>query len=174
LLDEASEIDCRHRVLPVPGLRLSDCTAVGNGLLADGRPELPGNQVCIPSGEIMRLTVRAGRSPVWPIGIAGGPTDAGGNQALRFVRRGGILLQRGKAICVVFPPPSLGVSSLDWGRLHPRAALFSSVFWGACDRAAIPRTRAAAALCGDRDAAMRYNRPRNAWQSRSGHSAAAR
>jgi hypothetical protein len=51
---------------------------------------------------------------------------------LPFVRRGGILLQRGNAICVVFPPPSLGVSSLDLGRLQPRAAFFlviSAIFF---------------------------------------------
>src|SRR5260370_10228451 len=53
----------------------------------------------------------------------------GRNRDLPFVRRGGILLQRGNAICVASPPPSLGVSSLDLGRLHPRAALFLPAFW---------------------------------------------
>src|SRR3984893_8178880 len=39
---------------------------------------------------------------------------------------------------VAFPPPSLGVSSLDLGRLHPRAAPFlcAAMEWGLCGRTA--------------------------------------
>jgi len=43
------------------------------------------------------------------------------------VRCGVILLQRGNTICVVFPPPSLGVSSLDLGRLFRRRPFFLGV-----------------------------------------------
>ena len=39
-----------------------------------------------------------------------------GQQHLRFVRRGSILLQRGIELRLDPPPPSLGVSSLDLGR----------------------------------------------------------
>jgi hypothetical protein len=47
---------------------------------------------------------------------------------LHFVRCGGKLLQCGNATFVVLLPPTLGVSSLDLGRLQPRAALFSCRF----------------------------------------------
>src|SRR6516162_5418874 len=45
--------------------------------------------------------------------------------SLHFVRCSDRLLQCGSAAFVVLLPPSLGVSSLDLGRLQPRAALFS-------------------------------------------------
>jgi hypothetical protein len=39
-----------------------------------------------------------------------------GQQDLLFVRREGIFVQRGNAVSVIaFPPPSLGVSSLELG-----------------------------------------------------------
>src|SRR5262245_18942491 len=41
---------------------------------------------------------------------------------LRFVRCGVCCCG---AVAIALPPPSLGVSSLDLGRLHPQAALFS-------------------------------------------------
>src|SRR5437870_10521339 len=63
-----------------------------------------------------------------PFCHGGAPSKGRQNRDLPFVRRGGILLQRGIAIVVAFPPPSLGVSSLDLGRLHPRAALFLPMF----------------------------------------------
>src|SRR5213083_2321187 len=44
---------------------------------------------------------------------------------------------------ITFPPPSLGVSSLDLGRLHPQAALFLK-FAGFAART--PRRRASAPL----------------------------
>src|ERR1700731_5297281 len=44
---------------------------------------------------------------------------------LFLVRCGAILLRCGSAGAL--PPPSLGVSSLNLGRLHPRAALFSQI-----------------------------------------------
>src|ERR1700679_2654062 len=47
-------------------------------------------------------------------------------KALRFVQRGRILLRCGSAFALSLP--SLGVSSLDLGRLFIQAALFS---WGA-------------------------------------------
>src|SRR5436305_11720052 len=50
-----------------------------------------------------------------------------GKRLLRFVRRGSILVQRGNAVPSAFPPPTLGVSSLDLGRWHPLAAPF---YWG--------------------------------------------
>src|ERR1700694_4432473 len=75
-----------------------------------------------------------------------------------------------------FPPPSLGVSSLDLGRLHPRAALFLRMFsagspagrsWRAEARGttASPEHRP----CANWDAAMRYGVVRD-----RRHSAAAR
>src|SRR5947208_3061623 len=92
----------------------------------------------------------------------GAPSKGRRNRDLPFVRRGGILLQRGIAIVVAFPPPSLGVSSLDLGRLHPRAALFLPMFSPCADPGApggpklgpgpqAPPDRP----CANRDAAMR-------------------
>jgi hypothetical protein len=43
---------------------------------------------------------------------------------LHFVRCSGKLLQCSRATFVVLLPPTLGVSSLDLGRLQPRAASF--------------------------------------------------
>src|SRR6266480_2522052 len=84
------------------------------------------------------------------------------NRDLPFVRRGGILLQRGIAIVVAFPPPSLGVSSLDLGRLHPRAALFLPMFSPCADPGApggpklgLGPQAPADRPCANRDAAMR-------------------
>src|SRR5438445_13011852 len=67
-----------------------------------------------------------------PFRHGGAPSKGRRNRDLPFVRRGGILLRRGNAICVAFPPPSLGVSSLDLGRLHPRAAPFFALRWASC------------------------------------------
>src|SRR5205823_6246040 len=119
--------------------------------------------------------------PVWPFGIATQQSKARRNRALRFVRRGGILLQRGKAICVAFPPPSLGVSSLDLGRLHPRAAPFSSVFLSAIEENGRgPSVRGRQASAGHACAGMllcgisRVRSSAEAEAARGDHSAAAR
>src|SRR5207245_11741177 len=45
---------------------------------------------------------------------------------LPFVRRG-VYCCSAVTRLVAFPPPSLGVSSLDLGRLHPRAAPFFGI-----------------------------------------------
>ena len=47
-----------------------------------------------------------------------------GPPPLHFVRCSGKLLQCSRATFVVLLPPTLGVSSLDLGRLQPRAASF--------------------------------------------------
>jgi hypothetical protein len=93
----------------------------------------PYAQVTRPIGHRLRLQyvqgcVVPGKTPE-NRGNRDFSTDLGGEKLigkgpLLFVRCTGILLQRGNAICVAFPPPSLGVSSLDLGRLHPRAAFF--------------------------------------------------
>src|SRR5207245_11554584 len=46
---------------------------------------------------------------------------------LPFVRRG-VYCCSAVTRLVAFPPPSLGVSSLDLGRLHPQAAPFFALF----------------------------------------------
>src|SRR5215471_10828269 len=52
----------------------------------------------------------------------GATADVRPLNSLLFVRCGGMLLRCGSAFAQ--PPPSLGVSSLDLGRLQPRAAFF--------------------------------------------------
>src|ERR1700732_540935 len=51
-------------------------------------------------------------------------------KALHFVQRGRILLRCGSALALSLP--SLGVSSLDLGRLFTQAALFSCAMIPAC------------------------------------------
>ncbi len=79
------------------------------------------------------------------------------NRDLPFVRRGGILLQRGIAIVVAFPPPSLGVSSLDLGRLHPRAALFLPMFSPVSRSGRARRAEARTRTASPRRSAMRQS-----------------
>src|SRR5262249_32112897 len=54
-----------------------------------------------------------------------------GRPPLCFVRRG-VYCCSAVTRPVAFPPPSLGVSSLDLGRLHPRAASFFGLFAQFC------------------------------------------
>ena len=54
-----------------------------------------------------------------------------GKQLLLFVRRGSIFVQRGNGPRL-FPPPSLGVSSLDLGRRHVRRPFFCVAALAAC------------------------------------------
>jgi hypothetical protein len=88
---------------------------------------------------------------------------------LRFVRRDAILLQRGNELRS-FPPPSLGVSSLDLGRLlckRPFFLVFSAIFSGKTAEAVkagslaqsesnVPRRQPKTPGCGKCDAAMQH------------------
>ena len=117
LVDKGREIDCRH------GFVLGLC-----------RPseELTGRQLrrrrCGIRGSFGRYYIsrpryfRMGRgkgpNPEWSYAQI---TWDSWQTVLRFVRRGVNYCN-----AVAIPLPSLGVSSLDLGRLHPRAALFLS------------------------------------------------